>query len=138
MLDFGILFSLMEKTVIVLVIYFLIFHAGFFNRMVARKMNWFDQVILIVIFGILAIYSTYSGVQTSGAICNVRNLGPMQCQKPWPHDGRIHWRAMGRAGCRFNRRDSSLFHGRIHCHSLRAGYHTQRTMCRYPVANIQE
>jgi sigma-B regulation protein RsbU (phosphoserine phosphatase) len=30
-----------------------------------------------VIFGALAVYGTYSGVQTSGAIANIRNLGPM-------------------------------------------------------------
>lgn len=75
--DFGILFSLMEKTILVAVVYFLLFHAGFFQRMLERKLGWTDQVILAGIFGILAIYGTYSGIQTSGAICNIRNLSPM-------------------------------------------------------------
>lgn len=77
MFDFSILFSIMEKAVLVLVVYFMLFHAGFFKRMMEHKLSWIDQLILAALFGILAIYGTYSGVQTSGAIANVRNLGPM-------------------------------------------------------------
>lgn len=35
------------------------------------------QIILILIFGILSIYGTVSGVEMLGAIVNVRDLGPM-------------------------------------------------------------
>ncbi len=45
--------------------------------MLDKKLNAVDQLILAVIFGIFAIYGTYSGVHTSGAIANIRNLGPM-------------------------------------------------------------
>jgi sigma-B regulation protein RsbU (phosphoserine phosphatase) len=30
-----------------------------------------------VLFGLFALYGTYSGIQTSGAIANIRNVGPI-------------------------------------------------------------
>jgi len=50
---------------------------GFFNSVATRNLNTRTQIILVIIFGILAIYGTYSGVKTTGAIANIRNLGPM-------------------------------------------------------------
>ncbi|MFC1981836.1 LytS/YhcK type 5TM receptor domain-containing protein, partial [Chloroflexota bacterium] len=47
------------------------------NSVVARNLNTRTQIILIIIFGALALYGTYSGVKTTGAIANIRNLGPM-------------------------------------------------------------
>ena len=55
----------------------ILFQIKFFQRMLAGKPNLLDQAVLAIIFGALAVYGTYSGVQTSGAIANIRNLGPM-------------------------------------------------------------
>lgn len=77
MSGFGILFSLIEKAGLVIVIFYLLFQIKFFRRMLDKKMNVLDQLVLAVVFGIFAIYGTCSGVQTSGAIANIRNLGPM-------------------------------------------------------------
>jgi sigma-B regulation protein RsbU (phosphoserine phosphatase) len=47
------------------------------DRILVKKPSVSTQDIFAVIFGLLAIYGTTSGVQTSGAIVNIRNLGPM-------------------------------------------------------------
>jgi len=74
---FPILFSLFEKVALVIVVFYLLFQIKYFHRMLTGKINVLGQVLLAIIFGLLAIYGTYSGVQTSGAIANIRNLGPM-------------------------------------------------------------
>jgi sigma-B regulation protein RsbU (phosphoserine phosphatase) len=73
----GILIRLLEQACLVVVVFYLLFQLKFFRRMLDGKPNLLDQLILALIFGALAVYGTYSGVQTSGAIANIRNLGPM-------------------------------------------------------------
>jgi sigma-B regulation protein RsbU (phosphoserine phosphatase) len=73
----SILLRLLEQACLVIIVFYLLFQIKFFRRMLDGKPNLLDQLILAVIFGALAIYGTYSGVQTSGAIANIRNLGPM-------------------------------------------------------------
>jgi sigma-B regulation protein RsbU (phosphoserine phosphatase) len=73
----GILWELIERASLLLVVFFLLFHIKFFNRMLANKLSTLDQLVLAVIFGLFAVYGTYTGIQTSGAIANIRNLGPM-------------------------------------------------------------
>jgi sigma-B regulation protein RsbU (phosphoserine phosphatase) len=73
----GILWELIERASLLLVVFFLLFHIKFFNRMLANKLSILDQLVLAVIFGLFAVYGTYTGIQTSGAIANIRNLGPM-------------------------------------------------------------
>jgi len=72
-----ILLRLLEQACLVIVVFYLLFQVNFFRRMLNAKVTILDQIILAVIFGALAVYGTYSGVQTSGAIANIRNLGPM-------------------------------------------------------------
>jgi len=73
----GILLRLLEQACLVIIVFYLLFQIKFFRRMLEGKPNLLDQLILAVIFGALAVYGTYSGVQTSGAIANIRNLSPM-------------------------------------------------------------
>jgi sigma-B regulation protein RsbU (phosphoserine phosphatase) len=73
----SILLRLLEQACLVIIVFYLLFQIKFFRRMLDGKLNLLDQLILAVIFGALAVYGTYSGVQTSGAIANIRNLGPM-------------------------------------------------------------
>ena len=73
----GILWELIERASLLLVVFFLLFHIKFFNRMLANKLSILDQLVLAVVFGLFAVYGTYTGIQTSGAIANIRNLGPM-------------------------------------------------------------
>jgi len=72
-----ILLRLLEQACLVIIIFYLLVQLKFFKRMLDGKPNLLDQLVLAVIFGVLAVYGTYSGVQTSGAIANIRNLGPM-------------------------------------------------------------
>lgn len=76
-LNFGLLLGMVEKACLVLAVIYLLSFTGLFNFLSGKKPSAGVQVLLAVIFGILAIYGTYSGVQTSGAISNVRNLAPM-------------------------------------------------------------
>ena len=74
---FGILWALIERAYLVLVVFLVLFHLKFFKRMAEKKLNILDQLILSVLFGCFALYGTYSGIQTSGAIANIRNAGPI-------------------------------------------------------------
>ena len=74
---FGLLWALIERACLVLVVFLLLFHLKFFKRMADQKLNILDQLILAVLFGCVALYGTYSGIQTSGAIANIRNVGPV-------------------------------------------------------------
>jgi sigma-B regulation protein RsbU (phosphoserine phosphatase) len=74
---FGILWALIERACLVLVIFLLLFHIKFFKRMAEQKISMLDQLVLAVLFGCVALYGTYSGIQTSGAIANIRNIGPI-------------------------------------------------------------
>jgi phosphoserine phosphatase RsbU/P len=74
---FGILWALVERTCIVLVLLALVFHINYFRRTITGNITVINQIVLAVIFGIVGIYGTYSGVSTSGAIANIRNFGPM-------------------------------------------------------------
>jgi sigma-B regulation protein RsbU (phosphoserine phosphatase) len=74
---FGILWALIERACLVLVIFLVLFHLKFFKRMASQKLNVLDQLVLAVLFAFFALYGTYSGIQTSGAIANIRNVGPI-------------------------------------------------------------
>ncbi|MFC1907355.1 LytS/YhcK type 5TM receptor domain-containing protein [Chloroflexota bacterium] len=73
----NLLIGLIEKACLVLIVVYLMSRTRFFNSVLTQNLNTRTQIILVIIFGILAIYGTYSGVKTVGAIANIRNLGPM-------------------------------------------------------------
>jgi len=74
---FGISWALIEQACLLLVVFVLLFHIKYFRRMLTDRATVLDQVVLSILFGAYAIFGTYSGVATSGAIANIRNLGPM-------------------------------------------------------------
>jgi sigma-B regulation protein RsbU (phosphoserine phosphatase) len=76
-MDLGLLLGLIEKACLVIVIFYLITCTRLFDLIAAKKLNAVAQAAIAIIFGLIAIYSTYSGVQTTGAIANIRNIGPM-------------------------------------------------------------
>jgi sigma-B regulation protein RsbU (phosphoserine phosphatase) len=75
--NFGLLLGMVEKACLVIIVFYLLSYTGLFQGVFSQKLNAGTKVIMAVIFGVLAIYGTYSGIQTSGAIANIRNLGPM-------------------------------------------------------------
>lgn len=73
----GILWLLVERASLLLIVFVMLFHIRFFRSMIGIRQGILNQLILSILFGLLAVYGTYSGVQTTGAIANIRNLGPM-------------------------------------------------------------
>lgn len=63
-------------SVIVVVAYFLT-RSRIFPEILEGHPTLTTQVILILLFGALSIYGTLSGIEISGALVNVRDLGPM-------------------------------------------------------------
>lgn len=75
--SFGIMWALLERACLVLVIFSILFHIKYFKRMLNARHSVTDMIVMAIVFGLFALYGTYSGVQTTGAIANIRNFGPM-------------------------------------------------------------
>lgn len=70
--------ALLEKVSLVLVVLYLLERAGFFRRILRKDFNLGNQAFLVIVFGALSLYGTYSGVKlTSGTIVNIREMAPM-------------------------------------------------------------
>ena len=48
-----------------------------FKDTLARRFSLKNRSILIVVFGAISVYGTYSGIDVNGATVNIRDLGPM-------------------------------------------------------------
>jgi sigma-B regulation protein RsbU (phosphoserine phosphatase) len=68
---------LLEKSCVIIVLAYLITRAKFFMEILDHKFTIKNQLLMILIFGGISIYGTYSGVEVFGAMANVRDLGPM-------------------------------------------------------------
>jgi len=76
-LFFSIIIELIHLIcVIILVAYFLI-RTKLFQRCLSGKGSIRDQVLIILIFGVLSIYGNISGIWFNGTEANVRDLGPV-------------------------------------------------------------
>jgi sigma-B regulation protein RsbU (phosphoserine phosphatase) len=74
----NILIDLIKTACVVVAFAYVITRTGFFNEILDKKLNVKNQVILILLFGALSIFGTYGGLLLpSGAIANIRDLGPM-------------------------------------------------------------
>lgn len=77
LVNFNIINDLLAKVCVIIVIAYLVTHLKYFKEVLDGKLTFKNQIILILIFGLLAIYSSYSGFQVAGAIANTRDLAPM-------------------------------------------------------------
>ncbi len=83
--QFYIFINLMQFVCVLLIMFYILFQTGFLKKI--EKNDSFrvaikEEIILIVLFGILGIAATYLGVPTvpgsmSSPLANVRNLAPM-------------------------------------------------------------
>jgi sigma-B regulation protein RsbU (phosphoserine phosphatase) len=74
----SILIGLIETACVVVAFAYVVTRAGFFIEILDKKLNLKNQAIMILLFGALSIFGTYGGLQLpSGAIANIRDLGPM-------------------------------------------------------------
>jgi sigma-B regulation protein RsbU (phosphoserine phosphatase) len=68
---------LLQMSCVIIVIAYLVSRSRWFSEVLEGHPSIKVQVILTVVFGIVSIYGTISGVEVLGAIINVRDLAPM-------------------------------------------------------------
>lgn len=74
----DLLIDLIKTACVVVAFAYVVTRTGFFAEILDKKFTVKNQVILIVLFGALSIFGTYGGLLLpSGAIANIRDLGPM-------------------------------------------------------------
>lgn len=74
----DLILDLVAKVCVVIVFVYLVTRTRYFTGILDKQFNVKNQIVLILIFGIFAIYSTYTGIKLpSGAIANIRDLGPI-------------------------------------------------------------
>lgn len=56
---------------------YLVTRTRYLQGVVQHQFTLQNRVVFMLVFGALAIFATYAGIQVSGAIANVRDLGPM-------------------------------------------------------------
>lgn len=71
------LMDLVEKIAVILVIAYLITRTKIFHEILDKKFTYKNMAFMIVVFGALSIFGTYSGITIDGVMGNVRDLGPM-------------------------------------------------------------
>lgn len=71
------LLVLVEKTCVIIVIAYIVSRIKYFQEILDGKFTFKNQIIIILLFGIISIFGSYSGIDIFGAIANVRDLGPM-------------------------------------------------------------
>jgi phosphoserine phosphatase RsbU/P len=72
-----ILVVLIEMICVVVVVAYVVTRTGLFREALRGKVTWKGGLMMVLLFGLLSIFGTYSGVEISGAVANVRDLGPM-------------------------------------------------------------
>jgi sigma-B regulation protein RsbU (phosphoserine phosphatase) len=74
----NILIDLTKTACVVVAFAYVVTRTGFFTEILDKKLGFKNQAILILLFGALSIFGTYGGLKlSSGAIANIRDLGPM-------------------------------------------------------------
>ena len=71
------LLVLIEKTCVIIVIAYIVSRIKYFQEILEGKFTLKNQAVVILLFGIISIFGSYSGIDVFGAIANVRDLGPM-------------------------------------------------------------
>ena len=68
---------LLQLICVIIVVAYLLTRSRIFPEVLDGHPVVKTQVILILVFGVLSVYGTISGIEIMGAIINVRDLGPM-------------------------------------------------------------
>lgn len=71
------LLVLIEKACVIIVIAYIVSRIKYFQEILEGNFTFKNQLVIILIFGAISIFGSYSGVSISGALANVRDLGPM-------------------------------------------------------------
>jgi len=74
----DLLLDLVQKICVVILVTYLVTRSRFFTETLDGRFNFKNRLFLILVFGAFSIFGTYGGIELpSGAIANVRDLGPM-------------------------------------------------------------
>lgn len=68
--------TLFQMICVIIVFAYLFTRSRYFLEILEKKPSLQTRIILIVVFGLLSVYGTISGVTLYGAVLNVRDLGP--------------------------------------------------------------
>jgi len=72
------LLDLVEKICVIVLFAYVITRTRYFAQVLDRRFDVKNRVILILAFGAFSVFGTYGGIELpSGAIANIRDLGPM-------------------------------------------------------------
>jgi sigma-B regulation protein RsbU (phosphoserine phosphatase) len=78
--------TLFQMICVIIVFAYLFTRSRYFQEILEKRPSRKTQVLLIIVFGLLSVYGTISGVSLYGAVLNVRDLGPViagLCCGPW-------------------------------------------------------
>jgi len=78
--------TLFQMICVIIVFAYLFTRSRFFQEILEKKPSLTTRILLVIIFGLLSVYGTISGVTLYGAVLNVRDLGPFiagLCCGPW-------------------------------------------------------
>jgi len=74
----DILIDLVKTACVIIVFAYVVTRTRFFTDILDKHFSFKNQIILVLLFGALSIFGTYGGLRLpSGAIGNIRDLGPM-------------------------------------------------------------
>jgi sigma-B regulation protein RsbU (phosphoserine phosphatase) len=83
----------MERMALVLLIVYLLSKLRLFKKVIRSEGTIRDAAGIVIIFSVLSIYGTVRGIPVSGAIANIRDLGPMMAGASRGADNRgFNWR----------------------------------------------
>jgi len=71
----DIFFQMSERMALVITIAFLLTRVKIFRRLLRFNIEFKEKLILTVIFGLIAIFGTYSAIEIQGALANSRVIG---------------------------------------------------------------
>ncbi|MFC1999278.1 PP2C family protein-serine/threonine phosphatase [Chloroflexota bacterium] len=74
----DLLVELVEKICVVVIVAYLVTRSRFFDQIINKQLDYKNRLFIIAVFGAFSIFGTSSGIHLpSGAIANIRDLGPM-------------------------------------------------------------
>jgi len=68
--------TLFQMICVIIVFAYLFTRSRYFQEILEKKPSLKTRALLVVVFGLLSVYGTISGVTLYGAVLNVRDLGP--------------------------------------------------------------
>ena len=75
--SFDMVVILIQMACVIVVVAQVVTASPFLRLTLLQKGTWRQILVIAILFGLLSIYGTYSGLEILGAKINIRDLGPM-------------------------------------------------------------